>query len=367
MATLDSTFQNGGKPATEPIVGAVRPGPLRHRMSGVVRIPPGLFGIPLGLSGLAALWVFGAASFGGPAAVGDALGLLAAAVWIALTVAYLRQGPRRVLADGRDPTLGPFLAAPVMAGYVLAAGVLEPHAPGAARAIVIAFLVIGLLVSGLLTGQWMTGGFDEKTFGPAFFLPGIGIGFVGADAAATVGLHSIAQLFFGVGIAGWVFISSVGLNRLLFRPRLPPALIPTMAIELAPAAVAGNAYFLIHGGPPDLLLLGLSGYGALMVVAQIRLLPLYRTLSFTPSFWAFTFPPANMALFALRWLDLEHPPAGSAYAWVLVAAITVLVGAIAARTIVAAAHGQLLPSPQAAPAVAHSRPLDASQPVRSAA
>jgi tellurite resistance protein len=123
-----------------------------------------------------------------------------------------------------------------------------------------------------------------------------------------------------------------------------------MAIELAPAAVAGNAYFLIHPGPPDLLLLGLSGYGAVMVVAQIRLLPLYRTLSFTPSFWSFTFPPANMALFALRWLQLEHPAGGSAYAWVLVAAITVLVGAIGVRTIVASAHGQLLPS--RAPAVA---------------
>jgi tellurite resistance protein len=147
----------------------------------------------------------------------------------------------RVL-DARDATVGPFLAAPVMSAYVLAV-VLEPHAPGTARAIVIAFLVIGLLVSGLLVGQWLTGGLEEQTFGPAFFLPGIGIGFVGADAAARVGLHSIAQLFFGIGIASWVLISSVALNRMLFRPRLPPSLIPTMAIELAPAAIAGNAYF----------------------------------------------------------------------------------------------------------------------------
>jgi tellurite resistance protein len=150
---------------------------------------------------------------------------------------------------------------------------------------------------------------------------------------------------------------------MFFRPRLAPSLIPTMAIELAPAAVAGNAYFLIHPGPPDLLLLGLSGYAALMVIAQIRLLPLYRTLSFTPSFWSFTFPPANMALFALRWLELEHPSGGSAYAWVLVAAVTGLVGAIGARTIVAAAQRQLLPSPRGAPAVAHGRPLDASRPL----
>jgi tellurite resistance protein len=289
-----------------------------------VRIPPNFFGIPLGLSGLAALWVFAGTSVGAPAAVGDALAVLAAVVWIGLMAAYLRQGPRRILADARDAMVGPFLAAPVMSAYALA-GVLQSHAPGTARAIVIAFLVIGLLVSGLLTGQWLTGGLQEATFGPAFFLPGIGIGFVGADVA---------------------------LNRMFFRPRLPPALIPTMAIELAPAAVAGNAYFLIHPGPPDLLLFALSGYAVVMVVAQIRLLALYRTLSFTPGFWSFTFPAANMALFALRWLQLEHPAGGSAYTWVLVAAVTVLVGAIGVRTIVAATHGQLLPSPARAPAVA---------------
>ena len=336
---------------SEPIIGA------RAGRGGraVLRIPPNFFGIPLGLAALAALWAFAGASLGAPAAVGDTLGILAAVVWIGLIVAYLRQGPRRILADARDATVGPFLAAPVMTAYVLAEAVLERHAPGTAHAIVIAFLVVGLLVSGLLTGQWLTGGLQQETFGPAFFLPGIGIGFVGAGAAATVGLQSIAELFFGIGIATWVLLSSMALNRVFFRPRLAPSLLPTMAIELASPAVAGNAYFVIHPGPPDLLLLGLSGYAALMVIAQIPLLPLYRGLSFSAGFWAFTFPTATMALFALRWLELEHPAGGSAYGWALVAAITVLIGAIAARTIVAGARRELLPSPGGTPAVALSR------------
>jgi tellurite resistance protein len=337
---------------------------IGHGTRGVVRIPPSFFGMALGLAGLAGLWAFAAAFLGGPAAVGDALGILAAVVWVALMVAYLRQGPGRILADARDATLSPFLVAPVMGAYVLAADLLEPHAPGAARAIVIAFLVVGLLVCGLLTGQWMTGGLDEETFGPAFILPGVGIGFVGADAAATVGLHSVAELYFGVGITSMVLFTSLTLNRLFFRPRLAPILLPTMAIELAPAAVAGNAYFLLHPGPPDTLLFTLSGYAVLMVIAQIRFLPLYRTLSFTPAFWAFTFPPANMALFAIRWLELEHPAGSSAYAWVLVAAVTVLIGSIAARTIVAAASRQLIPSPGGAAA---SLPPPAAAPVRQAA
>jgi tellurite resistance protein len=78
-----------------------------------------------------------------------------------------------------------------------------------------------------------------------------------------------------------VLFTSLTLNRLFFQPRLAPVLLPTMAIELAPAAVAGNAYLLLHPGPPDTVLFTLSGYAVLMVIAQLRFLPLYRTLSFT--------------------------------------------------------------------------------------
>ena len=58
----------------------------------------------------------------------------------------------------------------------------------------------------------------------------------------------MAQMRFVTGAVGWVFMSSVVLNRLFFRPRLPPPLIPTLAIELAPPALAGSACFLLDPG-----------------------------------------------------------------------------------------------------------------------
>jgi tellurite resistance protein len=331
-----------------------------------VRIPPNLFGIALGLSGLAGLWLYASSAFGAPAAVGDAIALLAAATLVVLTAAYVRQGPRQILADTRDATVGPFLGAAVMSAFILGAA-LAPHAPTAARVVVEITLVVGVLVGGWLTGQWMTGGLQEETFGPAFFLPGIGAGFLGAQAAETVGLHSVAGLYFGIGMVAWVFVSSVVLNRMFFRPRLGAGLIPTMAIEVAPPAVAGNAYFVMHPGAPDLLALGLAGYAAVMVVAQLRLIPLYRTLSFTPGFWSFTFPFAALATFALRWLDLEQPAGGGVYAWILIIATSGLVGAIAVRTIVAGASRQLLPSPGGAAAAAPQPPAGVSRPVGTAA
>jgi tellurite resistance protein len=320
-----------------------------RNLMAFARIPPNLFGISLGLSGLAAAWLYASAGFGAPAAVGKAIALLAAATWVTLSVAYLRQGPRRILADTRDPALGPFLAVPVLAALVLGE-ILAPYAPAPARAIVIVFLAGGILLAGWLLGQWMTGGLDEKTFSAAFFLPVLGFGFVGSEAASAVGLHSMAQVYFGIGAVGSLLLSAPVLNRLFFRPRLPPALTPTLAIELAPPALAGTAYFLLHPGPPDQLALGLAGYAALMIVAQARLLGLYRALSFTPGFWSFTFPWAAMVSLALRWLALEQPVGARVYAWILLAAVTGLVAAIAARTLQAALRGQLLLSASRQPA-----------------
>jgi tellurite resistance protein len=313
----------------------------------VARIPPNLFGIAFGLSGLAAAWLYASTALGAPAAVGNAIAVLAAVTWVLLTLAYLRQGPRRILADSRDAALGPFLAVPVLAALVLGESLAAP-APTAGRVIVIVFLVAGLLLGGLLVGQWMSGGLEETTFTTAFFLPILGVGFIGSEAASVVGLHSIAQVYFGIGVVAWVFMSSVVLNRLFFRPRLPAPLVPTLAIEVAPPAIAGSAYFLLHPGPPDQLALGIAGYAALMIVAQVRLFPLYRVLTFTPGFWSFTFPWAAMVTLALRWLVLEHPAGARVYGWILLAAVTGLVGAIAARTVVAGLRGQLLPSAPAA-------------------
>jgi tellurite resistance protein len=309
----------------------------------VARVPPNLFGMSFGLAGLAAAWLYASDAFGVPAAVGDAIALVAAAAWVTLVIGYLRQGPSVILADTRDPALGPFLAVPVLVALVLGE-LLAPHAPTPARVIVIVFLVTGLLLGGWLVGQWMSGGLEEQTFSTAFFLPILGLGFIGSEAASTVGLHSMARAYFGLGVVGWALLSSIVLNRLFFRPRLPAPLIPTLAIEVAPPAIAGSAYFLLHPGPPDQLALGLAGYAALMIVAQVRLLPLYRTLSFTPGFWSFTFPWAAMVTLALRWLALERPVGARLYGWILLAAITGLVGAIAARTVLAGVRGQLLPA-----------------------
>ena len=141
------------------------------------------------------------------------------------------------------------------------------------------------------------------------------------------------------------------------RRGVPTALTPTLAIEVAPAAVASLAWFGLHGGVIDEIAQFLAGYGTLIVLAQLRLLPMFLRLRFTIGFWAFTFSWAAVASVVLHWLVVTRPSGYLAWAWIVLAVITVLIGAIAVRSIAALVAGTLFPSNLAAapPAAAPAR------------
>jgi len=93
----------------------------------------------------------------------------------------------------------------------------------------------------------------------------------------------------------------------------------------------------------------------LMVVAQVRLLPAYRRLTFSPGFWAFAFSWATVATVVLHWIAETRPAGADVGAVLVLAAVTLLVAAIAVRTVVALYRGTLFP--RAAPAPPAETPV----------
>jgi tellurite resistance protein len=135
--------------------------------------------------------------------------------------------------DLRDPALSPFASLAVITPVILAAA-LAKVAFAAGRVLVIVFLAATIVPGGWLTGQWIAGGLDQESAHPGIYLPTVEGGLVGASAAAQVQLHAIAEAAFAIGIICWLLLGCLLLNRLVFRRPLPPALVPTLAIELAP-------------------------------------------------------------------------------------------------------------------------------------
>jgi tellurite resistance protein len=143
----------------------------------------------------------------------------------------------------------------------------------------------------------------------------------------------------------WLALGPIILGRLLTRPALPPRLLPTLAMELAPPALAGNAYVSLMGGRADLVVCLFLGYGLLMLLVQLCLLPVYRKLSFALSFWSFTFPFAALTAYVLRWTHLRHLDGSLWLRGLGLTAVTLLISWIAWRSLRFLRADQLLPRP----------------------
>jgi tellurite resistance protein len=324
---------------------------MRATLRGV---PPNFLAIPFGLAGLGVVWRTMAETYGAPSTVANVLLVMAAVTWLGVIVAQLARGPRQIAADLHDSVLSPFPALAFIVPIVIAGGFASTE-PSLAKPLFIAALIPMVLLGGWLTGEWIAADMDKAKAHPGYFLPTVAGGFLSATVAPTVGLHSLGMLCFGAGVGCWLLLGSVILNRLVFTSLPPAPLIPTLAIEVAPPAVAGNAYFALHGLRADTASYALAGYAILMVLVQVRLLPLYLRLHFTPAFWAFTFSWCAVALLALHWLALAHPAGKRTLAWLVCSAVTALVAAIAARTLLALARRNLVTHvPRRGPASANA-------------
>ena len=309
-----------------------------------VRITPNLFGICFGVAGTAQAWSAAAHQFGVPRVVADVLWVVVMALWLVIGFAYLRYvvSDKRLRAELCDPVLAPFVAlftiVPMLFGVALA-----QHARTAGVTVFAISLVATVLVGGWLSGEWILSDATLAQWHPGYFLPTVAGGLLAAGSSATLGYASLARVMFGYGSICWLVLGSILLQRLFTQPRLPVPLLPTMAIEVAPPVVAGVAWFDINGGSADGVALGLAGYAGLMVLVQLRLVPLYRTVPFGPAWWAFSFSYAAVFVDAIRWLGATHVSHGHTWSYLLLAVVSGAVLALVLRTAVALARGGFLP------------------------
>ncbi len=307
------------------------------------RMPPNTFSIPFGISGLAAMWKAMDPVVGNVRPVVALLAAIATAVWVVLLIAYVMKcaRPKALRRDLDDPVLGPFVSVLFIDGLML--GMLWFWlGVSSARMLVVVCAVGALLLGGWLTGHWISQPLEIDDMHPGYFLPTVAGGLIAATALESVGLRDLATMAFGIGLICWIVLGSVLLQRLFFRPALPPTLVSLLAIELAPPAVAGNAWVALNP-QTDAVQYGLGAYTLLMALVQVRLIPEFRKAPFGASYWAFTFSYAAAATYAMHWLHLSPFPGGQPLAWVLAVFITVLVLIIAVRTVASMRAGTYFP------------------------
>lgn len=310
-------------------------------------IPVSLFAMVLGIGGLGNGWRTAARIWGAPAAIGDALSILAVAVWALVAVLYAGKwllARDAAVAELRHPIQGFFVALAPIATTIASLG-LAPLAPGPAQILAAAGIAGQVAFSAFGVGSLWRGGRPAETNTPVLYLPTVGGCFVSAMALGTFGHADWGVLFFGAGLISWLVLEGMMIQRLLTQPPLPVPLRATLGIHLAPPAVGCVAYLSVTAGEPDRLAQALFGYALLQAAVGLRLLPWLREQPFGAGYWAYTFGVSALPLAALR--SIEHGGNGPAalLALPLFAAANLIIGAILAGTVVQLARGTLIPRP----------------------
>jgi tellurite resistance protein len=299
------------------------------------RVPLNTLAIPLGLAGLAQVWTVGTTALGLPSGLGQAFWLTAAISWVWTLAVHVHRGTRSDHSLSHQLmhfAQGPLAALLPIAAMLIGAG-LYRTVPLAGTVLTLISMAAAAAFAAWILSFWMRGEMPLESVHGGYFLPISAAGLVGALTAAETGLDWLAVGSFAIGIFFWLVISVFFFLRLALRPAMPAPLIPTLAIMIAPPAVAAAAWFRISGGQPNHLFEGLSAMTAFMVLIQIMLLPRYRALPFSLGFWSFTFPVASVAALGITWLHQLQPFAWQAITVAVLAAVTALVLAIATKSI----------------------------------
>jgi tellurite resistance protein len=252
-----------------------------------------------------------------------------------LITAHLVRGVRSGLslsAQLRHPAQGPIAALVPITGMLIAGDLLTLVRPAGIVLFVLSAAAASVFAAWLI-GTWLQGGLALEALHGGYLLPTVAAGLVGADVAADAGLPLIGWGMFGVGLFFWAVITTLLVLRFAIRPALPDPLVPTMAILVAPPAVAGIAWFSLHGAHDDSVAAMLAGVGVLLLLLQLALLPRYRALEFSLGFWSFSFPTAAVVTDALIWTRDVGAPGRQIVAVALLVAVTALIGAISVRSL----------------------------------
>lgn len=306
------------------------------------RIPLNTLAVPFGLAGFAETWSAAAPVLRLPTFLPQVFWVLAAVVWLWLLGAHAVRGVRvrtheRLVDQLRHPAQGP-LAALVPASAMLLGVDLARVWPTGGTVVVLVGVAVAAGFAAWLLATWFEGRLLLESVHGGYLLPTVAAALVGSIATHEVGVTWLSWACFGVGVFFWGVMTGLLLLRLAFRPTLPGPLVPTMAILVAPPAVATVSVFALTDDAVTLPVQAITGLGVLLLLVQFALLPRYVRLPFSLGFWSFVFPSAAVATAAIVWFRVLDLPAAWIPTLVVLTLLCLLVAVVGARSIGLAAH-----------------------------
>lgn len=320
------------------VMSAAPPGSLAH-------LPVTLFASVMGLGGLALAWRRAARVWGITEAPFQAALALAVLAFVVVAVGYAAKWvrhPAAARAELRHPIRMAFAPTLTIAILILATALSE-LAPGVATVLWWVGAVGHLGATVAVLSAW----FGRADIGaahvtPAWFIPIVG-NVITPLAAPSIGSLDLAWFAFGVGVTFWLGLLPLLLQRVLTHDQpLPPRLLPTLAIFIAPPAVIQLSWQSLTGAVDDVVGRILYAAAMMFVVLLLAQLPRLRRVPFALPFLAYTFPLAAAAAAAVAMAGARPGAAYDVVAVALLTVATVVVLGVVTLTVRLALRRQLL-------------------------
>ena len=263
-------------------------------------LPLQLGGLALGIASLGLLLE---SRWGGQGLLQVLTAALAGTLLLLLLFRFVLR-PRQLWNEIRHPALGSVAPAFTMALMSLTP-TLQFLSHDLATGLWLSAIALHFLMLGIFAWSRLRN-FRIKEVLPSWFIPPIGFVVAVITSPDNRQWHELNQLLLYLGLANFVLLLPLMLNRLILGDTLAEGARPTLGVLAAPASLCLTAYLVLFEQPAPLLVLLLLGVALLMtLVVYLSLFHLLR-LPFSPALIALTFPLviSARALFeTCRWLE----------------------------------------------------------------
>jgi tellurite resistance protein len=299
------------------------------------QLPINLYGAVMGLAGMALAWRLAVPAFGASAAIGEAMGFFALAVFVAHSAGYLAKlalHPDAVRQEFTDPVSGNFFGQFAIS-LLLLSSVLSPYSQVFSQGLWTAGVVVTLALGLLVGNRLLKGQLAPAHMLPVWIVPGVGVLDIGVTGGhmpmAWAGEINLLAVAVGamVALVLWTLI----IHRLAHGEPLPPRMRPSLMILMAPFAVGFLAWVNVFGGVDRFA--GVLFYFALFVFVVVSPKVFRRDVPFSPGWWAVSFPMAALASAAIVYAQAVGGAVLHGLAGVLLAVLTLVLAVLTVRTL----------------------------------
>lgn len=315
----------------------------QEMVSYLAHMPISFFSVVMGMAGVTIAWE--KAQHVAGVELGFASGFLlplTVLILITLGAMYTKKiitFPDQVSAELKHPVKLSFFPT-ISISFLLVSVAFMPVSPVIGKVLWAAGVTSHLGFVLYIISTWMhKEHFKVPHINPAWFIPAVGNVIV-PITGVQLGFIEISWFFFSIGMLFWVILMTIVFYRILFHDPIPPKLLPTLFILIAPPAVGFVAYTKLTGELDSFgHILYYSGlFLTLLLFSQIRR---FAKLPFFLSWWAYSFP---LAAITIASMVMYEQTGKIGFMWIsggLLVLVTSLVGMLLVRTGLAIANNEI--------------------------